>query len=197
MSTKTKVLVVISLILAIALPVFANGNGETTTAASELSPVQEIIRQAEGMSMEELAKKAIEESNGAMFYGVGNSSRGKTALPLFIAYLQTIDPSYTLNYEWQQPKNNKIFDQLTADSLKETGTFAMTLIQDGNQIEATRLKARWSEPASSIPSFPKNGQKPTELRQMNIQDIFRCRLSTRYSCTTTPAASHTTTYGIS
>ena len=38
MSTKNKVLVVISLILAIALPVFANGNGETTTAASELSP---------------------------------------------------------------------------------------------------------------------------------------------------------------
>ena len=140
MSTKTKVLVVISLILAIALPVFANGNGETTTAASELSPVQEIIRQAEGMSMEELAKKAIEESNGAMFYGVGNSSRGKTALPLFIAYLQTIDPSYTLNYEWQQPKNNKIFDQLTADSLKETGTFAMTLIQDGNQIESKMVR---------------------------------------------------------
>ena len=140
MSTKNKVLVVISLILAIALPVFANGNGETTTAASELSPVQEIIRQAEGMSMEELAKKAIEESNGAMFYGVGNSSRGKTALPLFIAYLQTIDPSYTLNYEWQQPKNNKIFDQLTADSLKETGTFAMTLIQDGNQIESKMVK---------------------------------------------------------
>ena len=140
MSTKNKVLVVISLILAIALPVFANGNGETTTAASELSPVQEIIRQAEGMSMEELAKKAIEESNGAMFYGVGNSSRGKTALPLFIAYLQTIDPSYTLNYEWQQPKNNKIFDQLTADSLKETGTFAMTLIQDGNQIESKMVR---------------------------------------------------------
>ena len=71
-----------------------------------------------------------------MFYGVGNSSRGKTALPLFIAYLQTIDPNYTMEFEWQQPKNNKIFDQLTADSLKETGTFAMTLIQDGNQIQS-------------------------------------------------------------
>ena len=33
-----------------------------------------------------------------------------------------------MEFEWQQPKNNKIFDQLTADSLKGTGTFAMTLI---------------------------------------------------------------------
>ena len=37
-------------------------------------------------------------------------------------------------------QNNKIFDQLTADSLKDTGTFAMTLIQDGNQIEAKMVQ---------------------------------------------------------
>ncbi len=106
----------------------------------EKSEVQKIIEQAETMTLEELAKKAIEESNGKTFYGVGNSSRGKTALPLFIAYLQTIDSSYTMNFEWQQPKNNKIFDQLTSDSLKTTGTFAMTLIQDGNQIESKMVK---------------------------------------------------------
>ena len=41
--------------------------------------------------MEELARKAIEESNGKTFYGVGNSSRGSSALPLFIEYLQTLD----------------------------------------------------------------------------------------------------------
>ena len=103
---------------------------------ADLTATQKIIKEAEGMSLEELAKKAIEESNGKMFYGVGNSSRGKSALPLFIDYLKTIDPNYNMTFEWQQPKNNKIFDQLTADSLKETGTFAMTLIQDGNQIES-------------------------------------------------------------
>ncbi len=105
-----------------------------------LTATQQIIKEAEGMSLEELAKKAIEESNGATFYGVGNSSRGKHALPLFIEYLQTIDPSYTMEFEWQQPKNNKIFEQLTADSLKDTGTFAMTLIQDGNQIESKMVQ---------------------------------------------------------
>ena len=84
-----------------------------------LTETQKIIKEAEGMSLEDLAKKAIEESNGKMFYGVGNSSRGKSALPLFIEYLQSIAPSYSMEFEWQQPKNNKIFDQLTADSLKD------------------------------------------------------------------------------
>jgi hypothetical protein len=92
------------------------------------------------MTFEELCRKAIEESNGKTFYGVGNSSRGKTAIPLFISYLQTLDANYAMNFEWQQPKNNKIFDQLTADSLKETGTFAMVLIQDGNQIESKMVQ---------------------------------------------------------
>ena len=112
------------------------GDTEETPAPENLTDTQKIIQEAQGMTLGELAKKAIEESNGQMFYGVGNSSRGATALPLFIDYLKTIDPSYTMEFEWQQPKNNKIFDQLTADSLKETGTFAMTLIQDGNQIES-------------------------------------------------------------
>lgn len=112
----------------------------TAASAAAKTDVKAIIEQAQGMTLEELAKKAIEESNGGKFFGVGNSSRGKSALPLFIAYLQTIDPNYTLEFEWQQPKNNKIFDQLTADSLKDTGTFAMTLIQDGNQIESKMVQ---------------------------------------------------------
>ena len=97
----------------------ASGSGSAAPAepSAELTATQKIIAEAEGMTLEELAKKAIEESNGATFYGVGNSSRGKTALPLFIEYLQSIDPSYNMEYDWQQPKNNKIFDQLTADAL--------------------------------------------------------------------------------
>ena len=108
--------------------------------SADLTPTQQIIQEAQGMTLEELAQKAIEESNGKTFLGVGNSSRGKSALPLFIEYLQSNDPSYTMEFEWQQPKNNKIFDQLTADSLKDTGTFAMTLIQDGNQIESKMVQ---------------------------------------------------------
>lgn len=140
---------VTSVIVAAAMMVLTfagcgKSNSSDTTATPEnksdggatLTETEKIIKEAETMTLEELAKKAIAESNGKTFYGVGNSSRGKTALPLFIEYLQSIDSSYTMEYEWQQPKNNKIFDQLTADSLKTTGTFAMTLIQDGNQIES-------------------------------------------------------------
>ena len=122
------------------------------------------------MTMEELAKKAIEESNGKTFYGVGNSSRGKSALPLFIAYLQTIDPNYNMEFEWQQPKNNKIFEQLTADSLKDSGTFAMTLIQDGNQIKSkmvdtdilkTFIPKEWAE-ANGTTSDAYSGYLPLQ-----------------------------------
>jgi hypothetical protein len=114
--------------------------GSKKTEAANQSEVEKIIAEAQTMTLHELAVKAIAESNGKTFYGVGNSSRGKKALPLFISYLQTIDANYTMNFEWQQPKNNKIFDQLTADSKKSTGTFAMTLIQDGNQIESKMVQ---------------------------------------------------------
>ena len=113
---------------------------EPAPEPENLTETQKIIKEAESMTLEELAMKAIEESKGATFYGVGNSSRGKAALPLFIEYLQSLDPAYTMDFEWQQPKNNKIFEQLTADSLKGTGTFAMTLIQDGNQIESKMVQ---------------------------------------------------------
>ena len=129
-------LLAICLVLGMAACTPADPDTTKGPEGEKLSEVEKIIKEAEGMTLEELAKKAIAESNGKMFYGVGNSSRGKSALPLFIAYLQTIDPNYNMTFEWQQPKKNKIFDQLTADSLKSTGTFAMTLIQDGNQIES-------------------------------------------------------------
>ena len=152
-----------SLLLVVSLTACSNSNGGNESnggETAELSAVQQIIAEAQTMTLEELAQKAIEESNGKTFYGVGNSSRGKSALPLFIEYLQTIDPSYTMEYEWQQPKNNKIFDQLTADGLKETGTFAMTLIQDGNQIESkmvqtgvldTFIPKEWAEANGTTP----------------------------------------------
>ena len=130
---KNKIISILLVVLVLLSFVSCKGK---SSSGEEMSKVDKVIQEAQNMTLEELAKKAIEESNGKTFFGLGNSSRGKSALPLFISYLQTIDPTYTLNYEWQQPKNNKIFDQLTADGEKEVGTFAMTLIQDGNQIDS-------------------------------------------------------------
>ena len=145
---------ILSLLLALVMVFALAACGSTDTPApgtsggdvnnppedTELTATQQIIKEAEGMTLEELAAKAIEESNGKTFVGIGNSSRGATALPLFIEYLQSIDPSYNMQVDWQQPKNNNIFSQLTSDSLKDTGTFAMTLIQDGNQIESKMVQ---------------------------------------------------------
>ena len=135
---KKFVAMMLALVMVLAL-VACTGSKPASTETKD-SAVKQVIKEAQGLTLEELCKKAIEESNGATFYGVGNSSRGKSALPKFIEYLQTLDPNYTLEFEWQQPKNNKIFDQLTADSLKDKGTFAVTLIQDGNQIESKMVK---------------------------------------------------------
>ena len=179
-----KKLVVVLLALAILFPVFANGDKE---AAKEQSRVQKVIAEAQKMTFEELAKKAIEESNGKTLYGVGNSSRGKTALPLFIEALKKIDPSYTLSYEWQQPKNNKIFDQLTADSLKSEGTFAVTLIQDGNQIESkmvqtgildTFIPLEWAQ-ANGIKTEEYKGYLP--LQTLNKVFEYNCVGSKTYT----------------
>ena len=151
-------------------PAASGGSAASTEPAKELTRVQAIIKEAEGMTMEELAKKAIEESNGKTLYGVGNSSRGKSALPKFIEYLQTIDSSYSMEYEWQQPKNNKIFDQLTSDSKKSEGTFALTLIQDGNQIESkmvqtgvldTFIPKEWAE-ANGVDAATYTGYLPLQ-----------------------------------
>ena len=136
---KKFVAIMLALVMVLGL-VACGGSATPANTDAKDSAVKQIIKEAQGMTLEELCKKAIEESNGATFYGVGNSSRGKSALPLFIEYLQSLDSNYTLNFEWQQPKNNKIFDQLTADSLKDKGTFAVTLIQDGNQIESKMVK---------------------------------------------------------
>ncbi len=128
---KKLICIVLSLMLALSVVSFA---------AAET--IEEIIAQAETMTLEELFKKAIEESNGKRFDAVGNSSRGKSVLPLFVERLQEIDPSYTLDGKddgWQQPKENKIFDQLTADVNGAEHVMSMTLIQDGNQIQSKML----------------------------------------------------------
>lgn len=132
---KLRKILIFSLLLATVGTLVAC-NEEEKSAVAEETETDKIIALAENMTFKELSQKAIEESKGKTFYGLGNSSRGKTALPYFIDYLKTIDPTYTMNFEWQQPKNNKIFDQLTADSSKKIGTYAMTLIQDGNQIKS-------------------------------------------------------------
>ncbi len=101
--------------------------------------VEEVIAQAQEMTLEELFQKAIEESKGASYNAIGNSSRGKSALPLFVEALQKIDPEYDLAWEWSQPKENTIFNMLTESVNSANATYSMTLIQDGNQIQSKML----------------------------------------------------------
>lgn len=150
------VLLALTLMLGTLLPALAQES------------VADVIKQAEQMTNEELYKKAIEEAKGKSLFGVGNSSRGKTAKETFIAMLKTIDPSFDATIEWQQPKNNSIFDMLTGSS-----EFFMTLIQDGNQIQSKMLDTgellnfvpkEWRE-AEGVAK--ENNETPLALQMLN------------------------------
>ena len=127
------------LAVLVAICTVGCGGSKPAYKNTRASEVESIIAKAQNMTFDELAKKAIEESNGKDFFGLGNTSRGKDALPKFIKRLQQIKPDYNMSFNWQQPKNNKIYDQLIADAPKEKGTFAMTLIQDGTQFKPKML----------------------------------------------------------
>ena len=150
---------------------------------ADAASVADIIAEAQKLSLPELFQKAIEESNGKRFDAVGNSSRGKSVLPLFVAALQKIDPNYTLDYEggWQQPKENKIFDQLTEDINGTNHVMSMTLIQDGNQIKSKMLNTGlllnfvpkdWLE-AEGLAR--ENNENPLALQTLNKVFMFNNR----------------------
>lgn len=126
-----KKLVSLLIVLAMALSVCSVSLAEESVA--------DVIAQAQTMTNEELYKKAIEESNGKVLYGIGNSSRGKSAGASFIEMLKGIDSSYTGTIDWSQPKNNSIFTALNADIKGAKHVYSMTLIQDGNQIQSKML----------------------------------------------------------
>lgn len=109
------------------------GEGKAPEASGA---VADIIKQAEKMSNEELFKKAAEELQGKTMNGIGNSSRGKTAAEGFIKELKKVKSDFDGKIAWSQPKNNSIFEALTADINGNTQTYSMTLIQDGNQIKS-------------------------------------------------------------
>lgn len=102
----------------------------------ELSDVQEVIRMAQEMSMEELAARAIFESNGKAFTGLGTSSQAESAMSKFVDYLRTFNSTYTLDYHWQEPKDGNIVTPLAASSAKAESTYSVVLAADGTRAQS-------------------------------------------------------------
>lgn len=155
MSKSLKKYLLLVLVFVLAVTVVACGKKD------DGGVVQDIINQAQKMDRNELYAKAIEELDGKTMNAVGNSSRGRTAQEYFLAYLRgeefdaTQDkyvastkvraefPQYKADFNgkinWTQPKNNAIFAQISSDVKGANHTLAMTLIQDGNQIQSKML----------------------------------------------------------
>lgn len=132
----------IALSLAISLGLFTSLTACSQSGQSpnknkaDTGEVAKVIAEAQKMSNAELFKKAAEELDGKTMNGIGNSSRGKTAAEGFIKELSKIKSGFSGKIAWSQPKNNSIFEALTADINGNTKTYSMTLIQDGNQIKS-------------------------------------------------------------
>ena len=143
----------------------------TMVSFASAESVEDIIKQAETMTNEELYKKAIEECKGKTLLGIGNSSRGKTAKETFIEVLKGIDPSFDTTIEWTQPKNNSIFEALTGSN-----EYFVTLIQDGNQIQSKMINT--GELLNFIPLDWKNAEgvarenNETPLALQTLNKVF-------------------------
>ena len=64
------------------------------------STVLKVIKEAEGMTLDQLFEKAYQESNGKVLKGLGNSSRGKTAGETFVEAMKAKYPDYTGKIDW-------------------------------------------------------------------------------------------------
>ena len=143
----------------------------TMVSFASAESVEDIIKQAETMTNEELYKKAIEECKGKTLLGIGNSSRGKTAKETFIEVLKGIDPSFDTTIEWTQPKNNSIFEALTGSN-----EYFVTLIQDGNQIQSKMINT--GELLNFVPLDWKNAEgvarenNETPLALQTLNKVF-------------------------
>lgn len=99
----------------------------------ELSMVQMIIEQAQSMTMEELAAKAIAESNDGHFSAISDDETVKAAMDKFIQYLTTLNSHYNVSYEWEISTEDRILEQAAADSVMEKGKWSAVLVSDGVQ----------------------------------------------------------------
>ncbi|MBQ9631185.1 MAG: hypothetical protein IJR49_06335, partial [Treponema sp.] len=167
--------------------IFVFASCSKNNADSSLTEVQRVIKSAQGMSLKDLARKAIEESNGKTFYAAGNSSRGKTALPLFIEYLRSIDPTYKLDFEWDTFSGEKIFSPLEEDAKNSKARYSLTLIQDGNKIESRMVKTGFLRTFIPKEWAEVNGLKPEAfagylaLQTLNKVFMFNNRGSKKFS----------------
>lgn len=102
-------------------------------AYAEQTAVQMIIDQAQKMSMEELAAKAIAESIDGHFTAISDDETVKAAMDKFVQYLTTLNSHYNLTYEWEISTEDRILAQTAADSVMEQGKWSAVLVSDGLQ----------------------------------------------------------------
>jgi hypothetical protein len=113
------------------------GAGEPNAAGAELaeSDTRKIIAEAQGMELQELAEKAIGESGGSTFRGIGTDSRTALAMRNFVKYLKTLDPMYSAETEWYTMSVPSAVSALNGDlAAGADAQYSVVLLQDMNRV---------------------------------------------------------------
>lgn len=114
-----------------------SGAGEANAAGAELagSDTRKIIAEAQGMELQEIAEKAIRESGGSTFRGIGTDSRAALAMRNFVKYLQTLDPAYSAETEWYTMSVPSAVSALGGDLADGAGAkYSVAILQDMNRV---------------------------------------------------------------
>lgn len=100
---------------------------------AEYFAVREIMKQAQTMSMEELAAKAIAETNGGHFAVISDDETVRIALDKFIKYLSSLNSHYAVTLECDIAEEEAVLNRLAADSVMAEGKWSVVLVSDGMQ----------------------------------------------------------------
>ena len=131
---------VLPLLLAAVLvaALLAGCGGGTQTKSADR--VRTVIQEAETMTLEELARKAIEESGGKTLLGVG-SPGGQGALDRFADYLRSLDPAYAAELRWETLGDDDTVEALAADAETEESAYSVALLRENSQAERRLIQA--------------------------------------------------------
>ena len=137
---SNKVSVILMALSATALMAACGGNSSSATGLSvsskEETAVEKVAKEAEGLSREDLYKKAAAELGSKTFHWLATSSRGGKVKGKFVEALNAAAGTNITEeqIDYQTTVDGKIYTMLNAE-LEGTATFSGALLQDGYQLQ--------------------------------------------------------------
>ena len=117
-------------------------DGTDTSEKKELTAVEKVVQEAEGMAREDLYKKAAEELGNKTFHWLATSSRGGKVKGEFVKALnEAAGTSITESQiDYQTTVDGTIYTFLNAEVESGNATYSGALLQDGYQLQTKGIE---------------------------------------------------------